>query len=119
MPHLFAKRYRDRRLKNSKNLQDLSIFVAEIQRGSIVRKGDPLFVLLSKATQTIQKLLESIYSEIDRVSPDKVAVNEQSFDDWTTVLGQDIWDFEAGFWQNLAFDPSLELPDSSEAQLQT
>ncbi|KAH8423082.1 fungal specific transcription factor domain-containing protein [Aspergillus melleus] len=34
-------------------LQDLSIFVAEIQIGAIVREADPIYGLITKATQTI------------------------------------------------------------------
>ncbi|KAJ9220365.1 hypothetical protein DTO169C6_7254 [Paecilomyces variotii] len=101
----------------SKKLQDLSIFVAEIQRGSIVGKGDPLYVLLSKATQTIQKLLESFYSEIDRVPAAKGVIDEQNLDDWATMFSQDLWDFETGFWQSLAYHPSLGLTDSVDANL--
>ncbi|KAK1145368.1 hypothetical protein N8T08_004243 [Aspergillus melleus] len=92
-------------------LQDLSIFVAEIQIGAIVREADPIYGLITKATQTIQRFLESFYSEPLHPAPD-MAADEQRVDDWASVLGQDLWDFETGFWQSLADHPSLVAFDS-------
>lgn len=99
-------------IARTKTLQDLSVFVAEIQVGTIVQPGDPNFALLSKAAQTIQRFLDSFHSD----SFQELAVPEQNRDeggdDWAALLSQDLWDFEAGFWQSLADHPALLAVDS-------
>ncbi|KAJ5798632.1 uncharacterized protein N7503_007928 [Penicillium pulvis] len=107
-------RYRSN-LDNSmtKAIRDLSVFVAGIQKGSIVLKGDPIYSLLSKATQTIQRLLDSFYSGVAQEGPKSVPLDENSVDDWAVILGQDFWDFETGFWENLADHPSLVAPEET------
>ncbi|KAI9926297.1 hypothetical protein MW887_004061 [Aspergillus wentii] len=91
------------RISWTKTLQDLTVFVAEVEVGTIIRPGDPNYALLSKATQTIQKFLDSVHSEM---APHAGSA------DWTAVLGQDAWDFEFAFWENLADHPLLDpLPD--------
>jgi hypothetical protein len=97
------------RAHRTRTLQDLSVFVAEVQIGTIVRPGDPNYALLSKATRTIQRFLDSTHS--DPVPVESVGQG----DEWAALLSQDLWDFEAGFWQSLADHPSLlaiepELP---------
>ena len=47
----------------SKTILNLGIFVAQVQVGSIVRRGDPNYALISKATQTIERFLDSIQRE--------------------------------------------------------
>ncbi|PLB45480.1 hypothetical protein P170DRAFT_449171 [Aspergillus steynii IBT 23096] len=96
----------------TKILQDLSIFVAEIQIGAIVIEADPIYGLITKATQTIQRFLESFYSEPLHPAPETTTADDHRVDDWASVLGQDLWDFESGFWQNLADHPSLMAFDS-------
>ena len=81
------------------------MFVAEVQIGTIVKPGDPNYALLSKATSTIQRFLDSFHS--DAGQPPLEAGHEEGSDDWATLLSQDLWDFEAGFWQSLADHPSL------------
>jgi len=85
------------------------VFVAEVQIGTIVRPGDPNYALLSKATSTIQRFLDSFQSDVGQPSPE--AGHEEGSDDWA-LLSQDLWDFEAGFWQSLADHPSLLALDS-------
>ncbi|KAF7596861.1 hypothetical protein BBP40_011906 [Aspergillus hancockii] len=80
-------------------VQDLTVFVAEIEAGAFIKKGDPAYPLLSKATQTIRRFLDSVHCE---VIPHRV--NES----WTGFLSQDLWDFEFAFWENLADHPSLD-----------
>ncbi|KAJ5674147.1 hypothetical protein N7462_009586 [Penicillium macrosclerotiorum] len=92
-------------VSRTKMLRDLSVFVAEVQIGTIVRTGDPNYALLSKATQTIQRFLDSFNS--DAVQPLIDAGHDEGGDDWAALLRQDLWDFEAGFWQSLADHPSL------------
>ncbi|CAG8139530.1 unnamed protein product [Penicillium salamii] len=88
------------RAHRTRSLQDLSVFVAEVQIGTIVRAGDPNYALLSKATRTIQRFLDTTRSDA-LVEP----VGQE--DEWAALLSQDLWDFEAGFWQSLADHPSL------------
>ncbi|KAJ5095445.1 hypothetical protein NUU61_004801 [Penicillium alfredii] len=119
-------------LPRTKLLQDLSVFAAEVQIGTIVRPGDPNYALLSKATQTIQRFLDSVHAEpAPQLAPNRApapntanststpdpdpasgpsavaATQGTSSEDWAALLNQDLWDFEAGFWQSLADHPSL------------
>lgn len=98
-------------------LQDMSIYVAEIQRGTIVNRGDPIYVLLSKATETIQKLLDSFHSGAVDVNSGGGYTGEDGAEDWAAILGQDLWDFETGFWQSLANHPFLSTFDPEIAGL--
>ncbi|KAJ5384596.1 hypothetical protein N7517_002507 [Penicillium concentricum] len=93
------------RAHRTRTLQDLSVFVAEVQIGTIVKAGDPNYALLSKATRTIQRFLDSTHSDPAQPLPEQ-AGNEGN-DEWAALLSQDLWDFEAGFWQSLADHPSL------------
>lgn len=98
-------------VSRTKILQDLSVFVAEIQIGTIVQPGDPNFALLSKAAQTIQRFLDSFHSDSLPVQAVPDQSRDEGGDDWAALLSQDLWDFEAGFWQNLADHPSLLAVD--------
>ncbi|KAJ5924695.1 hypothetical protein N7466_008882 [Penicillium verhagenii] len=100
-------------IARTKILQDLSVFVAEVQIGTIVRPGDPNFALLSKATQTIQRFLDSFHSDGGHGAMDSQGGHEEGAgnDDWSALLSQDLWDFEAGFWQSLADHPALLAVD--------
>ncbi|KAJ5582467.1 hypothetical protein N7535_001087 [Penicillium sp. DV-2018c] len=93
------------RTQRTRSLQDLSVFVAEVQIGTIVRAGDPNYALLSKATRTIQRFLDSTHS--DAAQPVAESAGQEGCDEWATLLSLDLWDFEAGFWQSLADHPSL------------
>lgn len=100
--------------------QDLSILVAEVQRGSILQLGEPNYALLSKATQTIQTFLESVNP--DEKLDNQGMANEQlgtlGIDDWFPPLNPDPWNLEIGFWQNLAEHPFLPTTDSTFQDLQ-
>ncbi|KAJ5540094.1 hypothetical protein N7504_000296 [Penicillium tannophilum] len=99
-------------IARTKILQDLSVFVAEVQIGTIVRPGDPNYALLSKATQTIQRFLDSFHSDSGQAPTDPGSHEEGAGnDDWAALLSQDLWDFEAGFWQSLADHPALLAVD--------
>ncbi|KAF7714941.1 Fungal Zn(2)-Cys(6) binuclear cluster domain-containing protein [Penicillium ucsense] len=95
-------------ISQTKSLRDLSVFVAEVQIGTLVKIGDPNYALLSKATHTIQKFLDSFNSD---ASHPQYSGNDDPNEDWAALLSQDLWDFEAGFWQNLADHPSLLVLD--------
>ncbi|KAJ5174388.1 uncharacterized protein N7482_000265 [Penicillium canariense] len=96
-------------ISRTKMLRDLSVFVAEVQIGTIVKTGDPNYALLSKATQTIQRFLDSFNT--DTGQPPREAGHDDANEDWAALLSQDLWDFEAGFWQSLADHPSLGVLD--------
>ncbi|KAJ5648456.1 hypothetical protein N7490_004828 [Penicillium lividum] len=100
-------------ITRSKILQDLGVFVAEVQIGTIVRPGDPNYALLSKATQTMQRFLDSFHSDSGQAPTDIQGAHEDGTgnDDWAALLSQDLWDFEAGFWQSLADHPALLAVD--------
>jgi hypothetical protein len=90
-------------------VQDLSVFVAEVQVGTIVRPGDPNFALLEKATRTIQRFLD-FGADTGVGSGEGSGVGAgvgDGGDEWAGGLGVDMWDFEAGFWQCLADHPFL------------
>lgn len=88
------------------------MFVAEVQIGTIVRPGDPNYALLSRATQTIQRFLDSFHSDAaPGLVPEAPGHHEEGGDDWAALLSQDLWDYEAGFWQSLADHPALLAVD--------
>ncbi|KAJ5634219.1 hypothetical protein N7528_002061 [Penicillium herquei] len=99
-------------IPRTKILRDLSVFVAEVQIGTIVRPGDPNYALLSKATQTIQRFLDSFHSDaVPGSGLEPQGHHEEGSDDWAALLSQDLWDYEAGFWQSLADHPALLAVD--------
>lgn len=101
--------------------------MAEIQIGTIVKPGDPNYALLDKATAIIQRFLDSFHSDTVALHPDTVhgqfqsqgqgqeqgqahgQGHEDGNEDWMTLLSQDLWDWETGFWQGLAVHPSLGI----------
>lgn len=85
-----------------------------------MKPGDPNYALLDKATAIIQRFLDSFHSDPGVVHSDLAHAHGQSRDDanedWTALLSQDLWDWDAGFWQGLADHPSFgvlepPLPD--------
>ncbi|KAJ5301849.1 hypothetical protein N7508_006712 [Penicillium antarcticum] len=90
----------------SKTLLNLGIFVAQVQVGSIVRPSDPNYALISKATQTIERFLDSMQREGIQSSTQPVSQLEEN-GDWAAFFSQDLCDFETDFWENLADHPSL------------
>jgi hypothetical protein len=95
-------------MSRTKILRDLSVFVAEVQIGTIVKTGDANYALLSKATQTMQRFLDSFNSDAGQPHD---GGSDDANEDWAALLSQDLWDFEAGFWQSLADHPSLLVLD--------
>ena len=108
------------RLSQVRVWQDLSILVAEIQMGSIVRLGEPNYPLLSKATQTIQIFLESVHSHEQLHSSETVIPQQDAYnvEDWFHRLSPDPWNLEIGFWENLAEHPFLSSADYNFQELQ-
>ncbi|PWY92640.1 hypothetical protein BO70DRAFT_367708 [Aspergillus heteromorphus CBS 117.55] len=97
----------------SKPLLNLGIFVAQIQAGSIVRPGDPNYALISKATHTIDRFLDSVHREGALHDPARVSSRVEEGGDWAALFSQDLYDFEAAFWQNVADHPSLLGPEAA------
>ncbi|PYH98276.1 hypothetical protein BO71DRAFT_371466 [Aspergillus ellipticus CBS 707.79] len=94
----------------SKTLLNLGIFVAQIQVGSIVRRGDPNYALISKATHTIERFLDSVHREGTQSPATARGTSSSRVEeggDWAALFSQDLFDFEADFWQNVADHPSL------------
>lgn len=95
--------------------QDLSILVAEVQRGSIVRLGEPNYSILFKATQTIQRFLEFINLQEEVPSLNAPIEQQQpcNIEEWFLDLNPDPWNLEIGFWDNLAEHPFLSNAESN------
>lgn len=95
--------------------QDLNILVAEIQRGTIVRLGEPNYALLSQATLTIQSFLDqSIKSRQEVHTNSQILFGQQddlSVEDWFPQVNPEPWNLEIGFWENLAEHPFLLSAD--------
>ncbi|RKK91727.1 hypothetical protein BFJ68_g16112 [Fusarium oxysporum] len=79
----------------AKLVQDLSVLVAELKVGAIVRAGEPNYALFSRATRTMQSLLDSLTtwvpSESHQQTPDPNSIdlangwdpNRFSISEWT------------------------------------
>lgn len=93
----------------SKVLRDLAVLSAEVEQGTIVKPEDPNYAVLAQAAQTIQRFLDLIHNEDQRLrASTEVSVPNQAEDDytWAASLGSEIWDSEISFWQSLAEHPS-------------
>lgn len=93
----------------SKVLRDLAVLAAEVEQGTIVKPEDPNYAVLAQAAQTIQRFLDLIHNEDQRLmASTEVSVPNQAEDDytWAASLGSEIWDSEISFWQSLAEHPS-------------
>ena len=96
--------------------QDLSILVAEVERGTLVYLEHPNYALLTRATQTINSLLDRMLSPPNGfmamtsqqfgqpVTNVLATVNESSWDIWEN---SGVQEFEMNFWLNLADHPFL------------
>lgn len=84
-------------------LRNLSVFVAEIELGTIIRPGDPNYKLLIKATRIIRGFLDSPNSGEDQLY-DKLGFSSSALDsiEFDPHIGIDSLDFEFGFWQDIA-----------------
>ncbi|KAI1848662.1 hypothetical protein JX265_011487 [Neoarthrinium moseri] len=102
-------------LNISKISQKLSVIVAEIETGTLVRSNDPNYKLLESASQTISCLLDRLFLE---KAPRQIdyEVNAEFHAPLLGHIEQDGWnawesnvlqDFESDFWTNLAEHPSL------------
>lgn len=97
------------RISRAKVLRNLTILSAEIEQGTIVKPEDPNYAVLAQAAQTIQRFLDLIHSEGERLRDGTEPSLPNSVDDdytWAASLGPEIWDSEISFWQGLAEHPS-------------
>lgn len=94
-------------------LQDLSVLVAQVDSGILIESTDPDYAILFAATTAIQGILDKVLSEHmtetePSLSQSNVLAEPVAGSDilglWST---NDIWDFEADFWTNLADHPVL------------
>jgi hypothetical protein len=62
-------------------LQNLSVYVPDIDKEVIVWKGDSIYALLANATRTIQRLLDSSYSGTGKDPSNGKFLNDNRLDD--------------------------------------
>ncbi|KAK1713012.1 uncharacterized protein BDZ83DRAFT_637911 [Colletotrichum acutatum] len=90
----------------SKMIQDLSVLVAETRTGAWIQAGEPNFALFTRATGTIQTMLDSLLAT--RPSAEQVqTTNVTTLEVWEPYSNHQLWDFEMEFWSNLAEHPTL------------
>lgn len=98
----------------SKMVQDLSVLVAEIRTGAVIQDGEPNFALFTRATQTIQSLLDSlmVWRSTATAVDSQISWGAGQPDDWGLCSDLDPWEFEMRFWANLAEHPTLLNQDN-------
>jgi hypothetical protein len=103
-------------LSRAKVLQNLRILVAEIQIGALSHPREPNFALLTRAAQTIENFLDS-EERHDHHPNGQIATHHDAapgqMGPWASNLNLEAWDFDLGFWENLAEHPflsNLEFP---------
>lgn len=95
------------RVPKAKVLEDLTVLAAEVERGTVVRREEPNYALLSKATQTIQRFLNCIHCE---EKSNMAAQQQMAFpcdNDWLAQWDHDSRDFDIDFWEGLVDNSSL------------
>lgn len=105
-------------LSRSKMIQNLCVLVAEVKTGAVISPEEPNFALFTRATQTIQSLLDSslMWSPTAARPIDAQRnTNLEHTADWDPGINFDPWEFELDFWENLAGHPSLTRSSPSLA----
>lgn len=93
----------------AKVFRNLAVLAAEVERGAPVKPEDPNYAVLAQAAQTIQRFLDLIHNEDQRLRDSTEASLPNPAEDdytWAASLGSDIWDSEISSWQSLADHPS-------------
>ena len=96
-------------------LQNLRILVAEIRIGVLSHPREPNFALLSRAAQTIENFLDS-EERHDHHSSNQINSHQDApgqLGPWASNMNLEAWDFDLGFWENLAEHPFLASMDFS------
>ncbi|KAG5659466.1 hypothetical protein KAF25_002025 [Fusarium avenaceum] len=101
--------------QRTKCIQDLNILVAKLKVGAIVRAGEANFALFSRATRTMQSLLNLLADGTSMISqrtqtPDSNIWNLTG--DLNLFANFEPWDFEFDFWASLADHPGLNVYES-------
>ncbi|KAH7142097.1 hypothetical protein EDB81DRAFT_691571 [Dactylonectria macrodidyma] len=89
----------------SKMIQDLSVLVAEVTTGAWIQAGEPNFALFTRATRSIQTLLDSLLAARPPEVPQGLSQN--LVESWDPYANSPLWEFEMDFWANLAEHPTL------------
>lgn len=90
-------------------VQNLSALVAEITIGAWIQAGEPNFALFTRATRTIQSLLDSLTAWTPQVGLYSSHQNQDTglTADWNTFINSQPLEFEMDFWASLAEHPTL------------
>ncbi|VUC28933.1 unnamed protein product [Clonostachys rosea] len=97
-------------LRRARYIQDLSVLVAALKVGAIVRAGEANFALFSRATRTMQSLLDSLTEGVPPETQQTHGDESNSFNpthEPNLFANLNVWDFEMDFWANLADHPTL------------
>lgn len=86
-------------------IQALCTFAAEVTTGAWIQAGEPNFALFTRATRTIQSLLDSLLAA--RAPQD---LSQNVVEVWNPYANSQMWEFEVDFWANLAEHPNLVDP---------
>ncbi|KAF2210472.1 hypothetical protein CERZMDRAFT_45575 [Cercospora zeae-maydis SCOH1-5] len=88
-------------------IQDMSVLVAHMEAGVLIRPDQPNYALLQRATATIKSVLNRLSLGMLNTQHDTPA--EQALGETMRfpVFGNDNLDFELDFWTNLAEHPAL------------
>lgn len=92
-------------------IQNLCVLVAEIRAGAVISPRQPFYELFTRAARTIQSILDSSLTlstqpQINLDSQQGSAMPDL-FADWNPDISLEPWDFDAGFWENLATHPTI------------
>ena len=106
-----------RRAGVSKMVRDLTVLVAEIEAGLLVRPSDSNYKVQEDASRTIQALLDRLLfrglSQIPEPGDGAQqqggppAVGSDHLPGWSAVEGWPLYDFESDFWTTLGDHPFL------------
>jgi hypothetical protein len=93
-------------------LQNLSVLVAEVEVGNVVKPEEPNYALLLQAIETIKSFLRTLHHDQrqDRMTSHTNLPWSEQFSTTTFPWDQDAWSFEDGdiaFWQSLAVPSAL------------
>lgn len=94
-------------------VQQLSVLVAEIDMGTIVKDEEPLYPLFSQVSRTIKSFLNGIhFGTKHQTSNTQPRPRTQGGEPCSPYIDLNTLDFEIGFWQNLE-DYSYYLDDTT------
>lgn len=95
----------------SQAIQDLSVLVAHVEAGVLIRPDQPNYALLQGANVTIKSVLnrvsQGLLGTAQRDVPDDQMLGDAATAETWTMLDSDTLDFELDFWTNLAEHPAL------------